>query len=82
MKNEPLTTEHTTIDIDDMREAHETIAETNDVIVFADHGGHELNSWAEQDGLDRDELSRRMHKLARDITDYDWGASDPVVVSK
>lgn len=62
--------------------AHEVVYEDDQVIVVADHTGHELNEWANDFDMDRRELSRLMHDLARDVCDYNWSTSDPVVFDK
>jgi len=60
----------------------EVVYEDDQVVVVADHSGHELNDWASDLGLDRSELSEQMHTLARQLCDYDWSVSDPVVFDK
>jgi len=61
--------------------------EDDDVVIFADASGHELNEIAEIVGVDRDALSERMHNEARDRYDDgnpgdEWSVADPVVVIK
>jgi len=59
------------------------VYEDDQVAVVADHTGHELNEWvSETDNITRDELSEWCHTVARDLCDYDWSASDPVVFDK
>ena len=63
-------------------EHHEVVYEDEQVIVVADHTGHELNEWASEFGIDRTEFSQTMHSLARQVCDYSWSVSDPVVFDK
>ena len=57
----------------------EVVYEDDEVIVVADHTGHELNEWANDFGIHRSVLSEIMHTLARQVCDYSWEVSDPVV---
>jgi hypothetical protein len=66
---------------DDVDHGH-VVAETEDSLVYADHAGYELGEWADDLDMDARRLSERMHELARDLTEYDWCASDPVVLAK
>lgn len=66
---------------DDATDA-EVVYEDDQVIVVADHSGHELNEWASDFDVDRGQLSETMHALARQVCDYDWSVSDPVVFDK
>lgn len=60
-----------------------------DRVVFADRHGQELNEWAGEEALnmDRDDLSQRMHELAREVYGRreaggqgdPWSVRDPVV---
>lgn len=72
------------VGLEEMRSDHndhlEVVAETDDVVVFADHKGHELNVWSDELGVERGELSRVMHREARKHSDYNWSASDPLVI--
>ena len=63
-------------------EHHEVVYEDDQVIVVADHTGHELNEWANEFDIDRTELSKTMHTLARQVCDYSWSVSDPIVFDK
>ena len=63
-------------------EHHEVVYEDDQVVVVADHTGHELNEWANEFGVDRDALSETMHALAREVCDYNWGTSDPIVFDR
>lgn len=72
----------------DYRDHHgEPVHEGEDRVVFADEHGHELNDWADALGMDRGELSERMHELAREVYGRDeaegtgdpWSVVDPVV---
>ena len=61
--------------------------ETEEYIIFADASGHELNVIAEANGVDRSELSERMHKEARmkyegDCAGDAWSVADPIIVYK
>ena len=60
----------------------EIVEETDDRVVFADTKGYELNEWANALGMDRSELSRAMREQAREVSDYSWSTSDPVVLAK
>lgn len=77
----------TMIDTDDYRHEAEDghlvlVEERENNIVFSDTAGHELNEWAEHLDMERADLSSRMHDLARDLSDYNWSTSDPVVIAK
>ena len=61
---------------------HEIVYEDDEVIVVADHTGHELNEWASDFDVDATEFSKTMHTLARQVCDYSWSVSDPVVFDK
>jgi len=61
---------------------NEIVHEDENCIVVADHSGHELNEWASVFDVSRSELSQIMHGLARDVCDYNWSTSDPVVFDK
>ena len=61
------------------------VYEDDQVIVVADNTGHELTEWASDfnmTGEDCDEFCTWNHEVARDLTDYDWTAADPVVFDK
>lgn len=60
----------------------EVVYEDSEVVVVADHTGHELNEWANDYDVDRSQLSEWMHKAARGLCEYDWSVSDPVVFDK
>jgi hypothetical protein len=60
----------------------ELVYEDDQVIVVADHSGHELNEWASEFDVGRDELSEFFHRQARKMTDYDWGYADPVLFDR
>jgi len=73
--------------IAEFRDEHEVKAETDEYILFADEHGHELSEIAELNGVDRGELSARMHAEARERYGSDgagdpWSASDPILVYK
>lgn len=61
---------------------HEVVYEDDQVIVVADHTGHELNEWAADFDIDRSELSQSMHALARQACEHNWSTADPVVFDK
>jgi len=61
---------------------HEVVYEDDQVVVVADHTGHELNEWCDEFDMDRSDLSQIMHDLARQVCDYNWAVSDPVVFDK
>lgn len=64
-------------------EDHWTVVyEDDQVVVVADHTGHELNEYAKEFDVSRRELSEIMHDLARDLCDHNWSASDPIVFDK
>jgi len=61
--------------------------EDDNVVIFADSSGQELNEIAEIVGVDRDALSQRMHKEARkhytdDNPGDEWSVVDPIAVFK
>lgn len=67
--------------------AAEVVHEDDDVVVVADHSGHELNEWADDFDVDRSDLSAVMHRRAREVYDGTgsgdpWSAADPVVFEK
>ena len=73
--------------LDELREAHEIREENDEFVLFADGTGHELNEFAEANGVDRSALSARMHADARERYDGDgagdpWSVVDPVIVYK
>ena len=63
----------------------EVVHEDEQVIVVADHTGHELTEWADDFNMtheDRDAFWNWTYDLARDLTDHNWVADDPVVFDK
>lgn len=74
----------------DLRDAHgEPVHEGEDMTVFADEHGHELDEIAADiDGVSRSEVSEWMHEQARGVYGRDeadgsgdpWSVADPVVV--
>lgn len=60
----------------------EVVYEDDQVVVVADHSGHELNEWVSDFDTDAEKFSQCMHDLARQLCDYDWSVSDPVVFDK
>lgn len=77
-------------DMDELREAHEVKFESDELVVFADSTGHEINEFADDMALSRSELSEKLHDLARDHYGRDqsdgqgdpWGYLDPIVIAK
>jgi hypothetical protein len=71
-------------------ETIETVAETGEIVVLRDSSGHQLNEWADALGVDRAELSEKMHALARQHYGRQeatgagdpWSVSDPLVFLK
>jgi len=73
--------------LDELREAHAVVEETDEYVLFRDTTGHELNEFAEANGVDRPALSARMHEDARIRYDADeagdpWSVADPLIVYK
>ena len=63
----------------------EVVYEDDQVIVVADHTRHELNEWMSDfnmTGEYRDAFYAWNHEVARELTDYNWAAVDPVVFDK
>ena len=63
----------------------EVVHEDDQVIVVADHTGHELNEWESDFNMteeDSDAFRRWNHEVARELTDHNWSAVDPVVFDK
>jgi len=56
------------------------VYEDEEVVVLADHKGYEHSEW--QDDFEDEEFSKMMHNLARQVCDYSWSASWPVVFDK
>ena len=63
----------------------EVVHEDDQVIVVADHTGHELTEWAADFNMteeDCDAFCGWNHEVARELTDYDWATVEPVVFEK
>ena len=63
----------------------EVVHEDDQVIVVADHTGHELNEWMSDFNMteeDRDAFYTWNHEVARELTDRGWAVVDPVVFDK
>jgi len=63
----------------------EVVYEDEQLIVVADHTGHELNEWVSDFNMteaDRDAFYTWNHEVARELTDHDWAVADPVVFDK
>lgn len=63
-------------------EGSEVVYEDDDLVIVADHTGHELNEYVGDYEIPRRVVSNWMHEVARQLTDYDWSASDPIVFDK
>ena len=83
-----ILTDHPDITIADMTDLHgEPRYQDDDVVIFSDGHGHELNEWADVLDMDRSDLYERMHELAREYHTYGdgrdggdpWAIRDPVV---
>jgi len=63
------------------------VYEDDEIIIASDGSGHELNEWASDFDVSRDELSEFFHSVARsrysndDIGD-EWAVRDPIVFDK
>lgn len=73
--------------ISELRDEHDVRKETSEYVVFADEHGHELNAIAEANGVDRNDLSQRMHADGRAHYDGErpgdaWSVADPIIVYK
>jgi len=63
----------------------EVVHEDDQVIVVADHTGHELTEWAADFNMTEEDCHAFRgwnHEVARELTDYNWAAVDPVVFKK
>ena len=63
----------------------EVVYEDDQVIVVADHTGHELNEWVSDFNMteeDCDAFCAWNHEVARELTDHYWAVVDPVVFDK
>ena len=63
----------------------EVVYEDDQVIVVADHTGHELSEWVSDfnmTGEDRYAFYRWNHEVARELTDHGWAVAYPVVFDK
>ena len=63
----------------------EVVFEDDQVIVVADHTGHELNEWMSDFSMteeDCDAFYAWNHEVARELTDHGWAVVDPVVFDK
>ena len=66
-----------------LREEHgDPVGESEKSFVFALDHGHELDEWAAELNVDREELAERMEELAREKADYNWGTYEPFVVAR
>lgn len=84
-----ILTGHPDVTMVDYEDLHgEPRYQDDDVVVFADQHGYELNEWADALDMDRSDLSARMHELAREHLTYGdagsgagdpWAVNDPVV---
>jgi len=63
----------------------EVVHEDDQVIVVADHTGHELTEWAADFNMTEEDCHAFRgwnHEVARELTDHDWAVVDPVVFDK
>jgi hypothetical protein len=63
----------------------EVVYEDDQVIVVADHTGHELNEWVSDFNMteeDRYAFYKWNHEVARELTDHGWAVAYPVVFDK
>lgn len=63
----------------------EVVYEDEQVIVVADHTGHELIEWAADFNLTKDEFDEFyewMHAVAHELTTHTFSTYDPVVFDK
>jgi hypothetical protein len=63
----------------------EVVFEDDQLIVVADHTGHELSEWVSDFNMtdeDCDAFCAWNHEVARELTDHDWAVADPVVFDK
>ncbi len=68
--------------LDEYYDIHgDPVHEDDEKIVFADKVGHELGELANEIGVERSQVAEWMHEKADDV-DYNWVASDPVVLLK
>lgn len=63
-------------------EGSKVIYEDDQLVIVVDHTGHELNEYLKDHDIPRRVVSKWMHDVARNETDYDWSASDPIVFGK
>jgi len=56
------------------------VYEDDQVVVLADHKGYEHSEWSHE--FSEEDFSEQMHALAREVCDYSWSASWPVVFDK
>ncbi len=56
----------------------EIVYEDGQVVVMADHKGHEFSEWSEE----IEDFSEKMHSLADQLVDRSWSADYPVVFDK
>jgi len=63
-------------------EGSEVVHEGSEMVIVADHTGHELNEYLKDHDIPRRVVSNWMHEVAREKTDYNWEASDPIVFDK
>jgi len=66
----------------DNYEGSEVVYEDDQLVIVADHTGHELNEYLKDHDVPRRVVSNWMHEVAREKTDYSWEASDPIVFDK
>lgn len=83
-----IVSDHGFVTMEDYTDIHgEPVHEGEDRVVFSDEHGHELREWADVLGMDRSDLSERMHEMGREVYGSDesdgtgdpWSVDDPVV---
>lgn len=84
-----ILTDYPDVTMEDYRYLHgDPKVENDDVVIFGDSHGHELNEWADVLDMSRSDLSARMHEAAREYHSYGdvrggagdpWAVLDPVV---
>jgi hypothetical protein len=63
-------------------EGSEVVFEDDQMVIVADHSGHEINEFASDFDVPRRVLSNWFHKVAKRKTDRSWSTADPIVFDK
>lgn len=83
-----IKTDHPDITRERYTEIHDKpVYEDQNLVIYMDCSGHELNEWADALDIDRGDLSAEMHEIARQYHSYDdgrgagdpWAVCDPLV---